>query len=268
MVASAQVAGRVIAAFAGMVLAGAAFQVQGADLLSGLVGAKVTQKRGVVCLTDDFTVSRAALGKGADHFWQLHYESAVGEVEKIEKGGFAVVRFDSDVGWVSDTVNEQRRVFYDYWNEEFFVVIRQETATFRPDENGLLLSGEAAPRQLNVPIRVRFPLACISFPPPQFGDRVVRGPDWNKGLADGEPGLGGTIIRRSPDDPSPRGRDGYVTVEWDATRRKGRYRWDYHRKFDVVPVSVQKPTAASGESRPEAEGQASPAVSAESGPAQ
>lgn len=84
------------------------------------------------------------------------------------------------------------------------------------------------------------------FPPPRFGDRVVRGPDWNKGSADGEAGLPGTIIKRSPEDPSPRGRDGYVTVQWDATKRKGRYRWDYHRKFDVIPATVEQAAAGDG----------------------
>jgi hypothetical protein len=258
---------RTVAATVLAVLAAAGGRVQGADLLSGLVGAKVTQKRGVVCITNDFVVNRAAGGKGADHCWQLDHESAVGVVEKLEKGGFAIVRFDTSIGWSPYVVNDQKRVLYDYWNEEFVVVFRRETAAFRPDENGLLLSGESGPSQLNLPIRVRFPLACISFPPPQFGARVVRGPDWNKGSADGEPGLAGTIIRRSPDDPSPRGRDGYVTVEWDATRRKGRYRWDYLRKFDVIPLNVDQPAAEPGEpeGEPEGVGQTVPANSAASG---
>jgi hypothetical protein len=86
-------------------------QVRGADLSSGLIGARVTQKRGVVCITDDFVVQRVALGKGADHCWQLDYEAAVGVVEKIEKGGFAVVRFDTSVGWspMLPTLNDDPR---------------------------------------------------------------------------------------------------------------------------------------------------------------
>jgi hypothetical protein len=208
---------------------------------SGLIGAKVTQKRGVVCVSDDFVVYRVAHDKGADHCWKLDYERAVGVVEKIEKGGFAVVRFETNRGWDRYVVND-RAVVRDYWNEELYIAHKAESAMFRPNENGLLLTGEDGSQQLNLPIRVRFPLGCVSFPPPRFGDRVVRGPDWNKGAADGEPGLEGTIIQRSPVDPSPRGRDGYVTVQWDATRRKGRYRWDYHRKFDVIPANVQPPT--------------------------
>jgi hypothetical protein len=213
--------------------------------LSGLVGARVTQKRGVVCISDDFVVYRTAHDKGSDHCWKLDYERAVGVVEKIEKGRFAIVRFDTARGWDCYVVND-RAVLRDYWNDELYVVHKAESANFRADENGLLLSGEDDGRQLKLPIRARFPLACISFPPPRFGDRVVRGPDWNKGSADGEAGLEGTIIQRSPVDPSPRGRDGYVTVQWDATRRKGRYRWDYHRKFDVIPANVEQPAAGDG----------------------
>ncbi len=220
-----------------------AFRVLGADPSSMLLGARVTQKRGIVCITDDFVVRGADGGSAAVHGWLLDKETAVGVVEKIEKGGFAVVRFDNTTGWSRYEFEPEKKVYYDYWNREFFVVVRNKTANFRPDENGLLLSGENDTSELNVPIRVRLPVACISFPPPKLGDRVVRGPDWNKGSADGQPGLEGTIIRRSPDDLIARGRDGYVTVEWDATRRKGRYRWDYLRKFDVIPVKEPEPAA-------------------------
>lgn len=216
---------------------------------SGLIGAKVTQKRGVVCVTDDFVVYRVAHDKGADHCWKLDYERAVGVVENIEKGGFAIVRFETNRGWNRYVVND-RAVVRDYWNEELYIAHKPESAMFRPNENGLLLTGEDDSKQLSLPIRVRFPLGCVSFPPPRFGDRVVRGPDWNKGAADGEPGLEGTVIQRSPVDPNPRGRDGYVTVQWDATRRKGRYRWDYQRKFDVIPVNVEPPALKESLSQP------------------
>jgi hypothetical protein len=222
-----------------------------ADRYAGLVGAKVTQKRGIVCTTPDCVVYGTP-DKGADHGWRLDYERAVGVVKEIDREGRAIVEFATPAGWSQYRLGEKATLVRDYWNEEFIIIHKAESEIFNPKDNGLLLSGEDAAGQLIVPVRVSFPLSCISFPPPKFGDRVVRGPDWNKGTADGEPGFKGTIIRRSPLDPSPRGRDGYVTVEWDATRRKGRYRWDYLRKFDVIPANIAEPSSGEVEMTAEA----------------
>ena len=58
----------------------------------------------------------------------------------------------------------------------------------------------------------------------------------------------GRVILRNAQDADVRSKDGYVTVEWELTKRKGRYRWDYRRKFDVMPVKrVRKANSGSDE---------------------
>jgi len=217
-----------------------------------LIGFKVTLKRGVVCINDECIIYRDA-GKGADHCWVPDREASVGVVKSIEKGkAHAIVEFASDDGWMPYKVTEEPTVVWalDYWGDPVVFIRRKDKIEFDRAGSSRLLSGEDPPGKLKLPIRIRCPLACISVPPPTFGDFVVRGPDWNKGSADGEPGWRGVIVQRSPEDVSPRGSDGYVTVEWEATKRRGRYRWDYHRKFDVVPQrkdADEKPAEAPAE---------------------
>ena len=201
-----------------------------------LVGQVVTQKRGVVCVSDDFVVYSTA-AKGADRCWSLDPGDAVGVVKSVD-GRNAIVEFATQAGWRKYLITEKKEYYFirDYWGDRLRIVQGSDSVVFDRLENGLLLSEGGGKDNLPLPIRVKFPLTCISLPPPRFGDQVVRGPDWNKGSADGEPGLMGVIIPRSDGDAMPRGRDGYVAVEWEATKRKGRYRWDYHRKFDVIPV--------------------------------
>jgi hypothetical protein len=202
-----------------------------------LIGCPVTQKRGVVCATDEFRIYKGRKGPSG-HCWVLSHDIAVGEVEKIENG-FAVVRFDSAEGWTKQGVAARNTYTFlrDYWGNPVLIVEVRDTVSFDKEQNGLLLTGEDDNESLLLPIRVRFPRDCISIPAPSFGDLVVRGPDWNKGSADGgEPNAVGRIILRSAEDKDVRSKDGYVTVEWEATKRKGRYRWDYRRKFDVMPV--------------------------------
>jgi hypothetical protein len=206
------------------------------------VGTPVTQKRGVVCTTDDFQIYKDKKGL-ADHCWVLSSETAIGEVEKIDRTHLEV-RFDSAEGWTKQ-IGAARNTYTflrDYWGNVVLVVESRDRVGFDKDDNGLLLTGENADGSLVLPIRVRFPIHCVSVPPPVFGDLVRRGPHWNKGSADGgQPDAVGRIILRSPEDTEVRGKDGYVTVEWELTKRKGRYRYDYRRKFDVIPVPRPKP---------------------------
>jgi hypothetical protein len=199
-------------------------------------GMRVTQKRGVVCITDECIVYRDA-SKGADHCWVPDSETAVGVVTKVEKT-HVIVEYATDEGWTAYRVTEEPTVVWavDYWGDPVVFVRKKDKMEFRREDSGRLLSGEDPPGKLKLPIRVRCPIDNVSIPPPKFDDVVVRGPDWNKGSADGQAGWRGRIVQRSPDDVNPRGSDGYVTVEWEGTKRRGRYRWDYHRKFDVIAI--------------------------------
>jgi hypothetical protein len=217
-----------------------------------LLGGSVTQKRGVVCTTDEFRIYRGQKGLSG-HCWVLNSETAIGEVTKVI-GNQVEVRFDSAEGWTKQVVAERKTYSFlrDYWGQPMLIVEVRETVSFDKDENGLLLSGEDEAGGLLLPIRVRFPSSCVSFPPPHFGDLVKRGPDWNKGSADGgQPDAVGRIILRSAEDKDVRSKDGYVTVEWELTKRKGRYRWDYRRKFDVIPV--HRPKKQDAEEAPSSE---------------
>jgi hypothetical protein len=215
-------------------------EVMASDIIP--VGTPVTQKRGVVCTTDDFQIYKDKKGL-ADHCWVLSPETAIGEVEKIDRTHMEV-RFDSVEGWTKQLVAARNTYTFlrDYWGNVVLVVESRDRVGFDKDDNGLLLTGENENGSLVLPIRVRFPIQCVSFPPPAFGDLVRRGPHWNKGSADGgQPDAVGRIILRSPEDTEVRGKDGYVTVGWELTKRKGRYRYDYRRKFDVIPVRRSKP---------------------------
>lgn len=211
----------------------------GADRGHGIrVGMPVTQKRGVVCISDDFVIYSDAT-KGSDHCWIPNPETSVGRVTQVEKT-HVVVEYATAEGWSKHVVNEASRLVWgrDYWGDPVLYRWKRDKVEFDRSDTSLLLSGEEKGAQLKLPIRVRCPVNAISVPPPNIGDVVVRGPDWNKGSADGEPGWKGRIVQSSPDDPNARSRDGYVTVEWEATKRRGRYRWDYHHKFDVMSVAV------------------------------
>lgn len=223
-----------------------------------VVGQQVTQKRGFVCIDETFMVTAATQAtppqiheKKADHCWFLNRIRAIGVVVKVESET-AVVEFATDLGW-ERVAHEKFSVvgFYDFWGEpETFYYRPELDVTFEKPDCGLLLTGEENER-LKLPIRVKMPKALLSWPLPRFGDKVTRGPDWNKGSADLEPGLQGRIIPGTPGQVEPRDSDGYVTVEWEATKRRGRYRWDLRRKFDVTPVAgtnlpVALPSASEG----------------------
>lgn len=211
--------------------------VLGADRVTGFrKGMKVTQKRGVVCISNDFAIYGDP-SRGADHCWIPNPEISVGKVVEVEDA-HVIVEYPTDLGWQKHTVSQESvwiLMGRDYRGDPVFYRWRKDKVEFDRADTALLLSGEENGRPKS-PIRVRCPLNTISVPPPSIGDVVVRGPDWNKGTADGEAGWKGRIVQSAPDDPNARSRDGYVTVEWEATKRRGRYRWDYHRKFDVISV--------------------------------
>ena len=72
--------------------------------------------------------------------------------------------------------------------------------------------------------------------PPSVGDEVIRGPDWNKGSADGPPGARGVIVSATDEDAVARDARGYVLVEWLKTGRRTKCRWDVNGLFDVKHV--------------------------------
>lgn len=116
-----------------------------------------------------------------------------------------------------------------------------------PAADGGVVDGGASPPSnsppagatLNRPIRVNFPLPSIALRPPKPGEVVTRGPDWNKGNADGgEKGMTGKLIRWP--DGSLRNDAGYVRVRWDATQRVTSCRWAVRGLFDVWPITEER----------------------------
>jgi hypothetical protein len=277
-----------------------------------LLNTEVTQKSGVVCLTDAYVASSNAVN-GPSCYLVLDPEKAVGVVTEInDQEQYAVVEFASTEGWEVKEITKASiggggYLYRNWWTGEvrYFPPWKTEfdrTIRFGKDSDGLLLTGssgvvtdasiqpggqsansvgtpaagtpaagtpaagtpaagtpaagtpaagtpaagaagtpQAAPAislaSLALPIQVRFPMSVISLRPPRVGDLVKRGPDWNKGHADGGDGMTGRIILRAVNDKSIRTSDGYVTVLWDATKRTGRYRWDVRRQFDIWPTA-------------------------------
>ena len=216
------------------------------------VGQLVTQKRGFVCLDDECVIYKKQEGSASDgqplvggpnQCWWLNRMTSVGVVVKVESE-HVVVQFPSTADWfpvTTDTDLEKHNLIWDFWGEkEEFTKRGQMEVAFRKSDCGKLLTGVNEAGAPKVPAQVRLPKQCISWTLPRFGDEVVRGPDWNKGSADLQPGMKGRIIRLEGES-DPRSDDGYVTVQWEATKRRGRYRWDCRRKFDVVPVARPVP---------------------------
>lgn len=281
-----------------------------------LLNTEITQKMGVVCVSDAYVASSDS-ARGPNNYWELDSEKAVGVVIEVnDQEQYAVVEFPTAEGWENKVVQKSSSttlyVRRNWWTGEIMdlrsvTTTQDQTLRFSSKGDGLLLTGfekppagnappvvnlnsvaeasgtgpspdpgqgspvapaggapaspenvaaqppssdipspagQASPASvappapaLALPIRVRFPISVISLRPPRLGDVVRRGPDWNKGFADGGEGMTGRIILRSSADAELRTKDGYVTVEWDATKRTGRYRWDVRRKFDVWPTA-------------------------------
>jgi hypothetical protein len=178
------------------------------------------------------------------YYWKLG-DAAIGKVVEGLDGGQFVVEFKDDNGWEKVEVPQefqQRKVttiHYDYDNYGRVQGASMTTCTREgfqvgPRQWGRIIGEEGASRT------VRFPWECLGLPRPKVGDKVVRGPDWRCGHADGgskpagqlpsgEADLWGEVIKKSDEDR-------YVFVRWDKTGRESAYRYDYRRFYDVMVV--------------------------------
>jgi hypothetical protein len=172
-----------------------------------------------------------------EYYWVLE-ESAVGKVVELIDGNLVRAEFSSDTGWqrVAVPPPETKVSFnFDYDNYGYLEGVTKTVVTTRgirvgPREWGRVVD-EAGGRRL-----VEFPIENLGLPRPRRGQRVVRGPDWQAGHADGgaapigpvPPGseMTGEVISE-PDS------DRYVKVRWDKTGRECFYRFDRRRYYDI-----------------------------------
>lgn len=245
-----------------------------------LLEQEVVQVLGDVAATDSYEVSsdkesppdhywrltEAAIGKVT----KLDPDRNTAEVEFATAVGWSEVKLDKD----------RSRYWYvnPYSGEVSVLEVRNDRKLYLiPERNGLLLTAEqgrqgknngqggASPApdgggdgvaesgpggvgggadksasRLALPIRVQFPLDCINLRPPKKGEVVTRGPDWNKGVADG--GRSGMTGRLEPwpGDGRLRNDAGYVRVKWDVTERLTLCRWHVRGLYDVWPISEER----------------------------
>lgn len=88
--------------------------------------------------------------------------------------------------------------------------------------------------ELSAKTRTELAALCAPTPPPQIGEKVVRGPDWHWGDQDGTPGAVGTIVACAPED-----NRWNVQVQWPGKDMKYSYALGASNKFDVVRVRPQ-----------------------------
>lgn len=199
-----------------------------------LIGASVVQKRGWVRDAEDVG---DLLRKG---YWELDDKSAVGVVNGFRPDGTLDVEFRDSTGWsrVDFQVQkvERTKVSVDRYGQELNVEKwTEEGVKVDPADHGLIIQ-EDGERRI-----VRFPINCLALAPLQKGDKVIRGPDWNRGFTDGgdtpegdaivSPALFGLVIEEAD-------ADNYVLIEWDSTGIREKCRYDCRRRYDVKPIST------------------------------
>lgn len=172
------------------------------------------------------------------HYWKLD-ESAVGRVIECIEGNVVRVEYIDDTGWQRIAVPPPRtevKFEFDYDNYGSINSVTKTTVTFEgirvgPRQWGRVID-EAGKRRV-----VEFPVECLGLQRPRRGDRIVRGPDWRAGYADGGSRPVGSL---SAGDEDCWGEvvedvdaDRYVKVRWNKTGREGFYRFDWRRYYDV-----------------------------------
>jgi hypothetical protein len=200
-----------------------------------LIGVHVVQKRGWVRDAEDHG---DVIRKG---YWTLDDVSAVGTVQAFHADGTVDVAFADETGWsrVDFTVTKVSRtaVTYDKYGDRLNLVSwTEEGVKIDPRDHGVIIA-EDGNRRI-----VRFPLNCLALAPLKVGDRVVRGPDWNRGFSDGGDfpqgdngsvgDLWGEVIKEAD-------ADHYVKVKWSKTGIRESCRFDCRRKYDIVPNALR-----------------------------
>lgn len=176
-----------------------------------------------------------------EFYWVLD-ESAVGKVTECIDGNVVRVEFSDSTGWGKTAVpppeTEIKTTFtygYDDYGKRVqsvdSVIVKKEGLRIPPRKWGRVIEDDGVRRV------VEFPMELLGLKRPRRGDRVVRGPDWRAGHADGGSRPVGSL---SPSDENCWGEvmeeydaDGYVKVRWNKTGREGFYRFDWRRYYDI-----------------------------------
>jgi len=199
-------------------------------------GKKVFQKRGIVVEDQDFIVR--------DRYWELD-TNAVGKVVGVRQTGMGPicrVVFVDNEHWqkrgfekkpVSQTVEKQSLQVTHAGYEAVSISTSYRIEGVAVDRRlcGQIVSEDGTQRI------VEFPAALLSRAMPRLNDKVVRGPDWCDGYADGggvpigqveagAAGCEGVVVKE-------RDRDGNIDIEWVRTGRVTTHRFDSRDFYDI-----------------------------------
>lgn len=202
---------------------------------------RVYQKRGILIEDEDYVVKQ--------RWWELDSRSVgrVVETRSTDRGWVVQVLFTSAGGWQLRTFDKQlesvtvedksvkiTRQGYDV--ETVALTFKVNGVAVDKSKCGLVIrrEGDAA--------YVEFPAELLSYELPRMNERVMRGPDWFDGYADGGNapfgalgGHGGACLGTVVEE---RNDDGNITVRWDRTGRTSVYRFDNRQGFcDIEKVA-------------------------------
>jgi hypothetical protein len=203
-------------------------------------GKEVFQKRGIVVEDKDFVIRK--------RWWELsrYHVGTVQDVDVDHRGGSATVLFRNKPKWMEKpggpgqaSSKEQSITVTRDGYPKHTIAISSRAEGIAVDEKccGLLIKEEAES------CCVEFPWALLALVWPEMNDRVVRGPDWCDGYADGGNTPFGPntnvdkkcigVVRSSRDS------QGYVEVEWEVTGRITSHRVDVRNFYDVLRVRTE-----------------------------
>lgn len=201
---------------------------------------KFWEGRGVIQMFGHVFALHDKTNVATKYYWKLD-ESAVGKVVELIDGNMVRVEFSDATGWQRVAVPPpETTITYDFDYDNYYhrgvdsikvTSVTREGIQVEPREWGRVID-ETGERR-----RVEFPVECLGLQRLRPGQRVVRGPDWRAGFADGGSRPVGPA---SPGDEDCWGevleaadQDRYVKVRWNKTGRESCYRFDKRLFYDV-----------------------------------
>ena len=193
---------------------------------------RVCQTRGIVIKDQDYVVKYKE-----GRWWKLdtHVVGTVVEVKRNDLGVIVQVLFQNRSLWNEQTFTEtpesvttqtsEIKLTRDGVREDSVTYTRRQIGVAVPKEKcGLIVREEGDAAYVN------FPELLLSYEIPVANDRVIRGPDWFDGYADGgETPFGDLGEGRNHyygDVTENRDPDGNIEVSWIKTGRKTLHRFD------------------------------------------
>ena len=173
-----------------------------------------------------------------DQYWFLS-KTAVGKVEEVRvgdrKGTVCVVLFKDMTGWEPHSINEEKKIEVRRTDEGLEITVTKGIP-IDSKECGLKV-GEGIDG-----IRVEFPAALLAWPWPRVGDKVIRGPDWFNGYADGGTcpfGVNSDDPKRffgRVEDSTDSEDERIIKVHWDVTGRTSGCRFGQQNFYEVEQI--------------------------------